>query len=533
MKPDVWLVAILTAMTAPVIATALSQPSPKSSKVEEVLGCVTLFTPIAVKLQSESMVPADCVSACSNYNMALISPALSHGTESLLFDCSCAIKLSNSAMNSTECTSACPGAPFDVGSPLCGGFDHSIEKTAWSVYYVPTVFELVALSPRDNQTCAEIYYQCGGVEWTGEDCCTSGAFCAEMNLYYWQCIPLAESTISATATGLKENSGLTSSVTTQVSPSISNSTATTAESSLSTKTAIIVGSSVGTIVFLAAGFFVLVSVYCRRRRQSIVEGTVDSSCGLNSAEFDGYLKLNGSNIILAGVNSKRNSIDNHAFDFEESEPQPSVAVLQQHQVEQHQQQHEKPQNNIITRLQTRTSKTEVGSTSPQKRIPRILLFESRTSKTATMTEDSGNHKKEHEKVSNNQIEEEHVLAAIRQRPPVTIGQNIILGAMRGNFTQDKSYNSDNTSLFKETAKSTPETATTISSTTRAALSSSPIDYAATNSENTKSAMLSSFLSYDLLIGGQNSTSTHASSLYMETIIRNDRIEFSNDDDGDV
>ncbi|KAJ3126709.1 hypothetical protein HK100_010109 [Physocladia obscura] len=523
MKVDMWLARILMAATPKAVVAVVSEAS-KLNEKEEALGCVTLSTPITVKLQSESMVPADCVLACSTYKMALIS----HEAESLSLNCACVMKLSNNAVNSTECKTACPGAD----SPFCGGFDRSVQKPAWSVYNVPGVFELADLSPRDNRTCAGIYYQCGGVEWTGVDCCISGAFCTELNPYYWQCIALTESTVSATPTNLNEKAGLTTPLVTQVSPLISNST--TGGSPLPTETPVIVGASVGTIVFLAAGFLVVASVYRRRIHQTIEDGTVDCPSGPNSAvEFDGYLKLNGSNIILAGVNSKRNSMNDHAFDFEDSGPRSSVAVLQQQQLQQHQkqqQQQQKAQNSIITRLQTRISKTEVANTSPQKRMPRIPLFESRTNKTTA--EDSENHKNGHEKNSNNQIEDEQDPVAIRYRPPVTIGQNVMLGAMRGNFIPDKSAHCDNI-LSKETAKSTPETPTTTKSRTRAALLSSPIDYEATNSENTKSTMMSSFLSYDLLIGGKNPTNTHASSLYMETIIRNDRIEFNNDDDEDV
>jgi hypothetical protein len=38
-------------------------------------------------------------------------------------------------------------------------------------------------------SCAAVYYQCGGLNWTGATCCASGSTCQYQNEYYSQCVP--------------------------------------------------------------------------------------------------------------------------------------------------------------------------------------------------------------------------------------------------------------------------------------------------------------------------------------------------------
>lgn len=50
-------------------------------------------------------------------------------------------------------------------------------------------------------SCAKIYYQCGGKNWNGPTCCESGSRCQEQNEWYYQCVydpsPQPTSSISA------------------------------------------------------------------------------------------------------------------------------------------------------------------------------------------------------------------------------------------------------------------------------------------------------------------------------------------------
>ncbi|KAI5475695.1 glycoside hydrolase family 12 protein [Pseudohyphozyma bogoriensis] len=51
-------------------------------------------------------------------------------------------------------------------------------------------------SSSSDVSCAALYYQCGGLNWTGATCCQSGATCKVQNDYYSQCVA-ASSTTSA------------------------------------------------------------------------------------------------------------------------------------------------------------------------------------------------------------------------------------------------------------------------------------------------------------------------------------------------
>ncbi|ODV62573.1 uncharacterized protein ASCRUDRAFT_74929 [Ascoidea rubescens DSM 1968] len=42
-----------------------------------------------------------------------------------------------------------------------------------------------------DSTCVPLYYQCGGINWTGSTCCSSGS-CIEQNEYYWQCVDVSD-----------------------------------------------------------------------------------------------------------------------------------------------------------------------------------------------------------------------------------------------------------------------------------------------------------------------------------------------------
>ena len=43
-------------------------------------------------------------------------------------------------------------------------------------------------SPAGPQTCALVYGQCGGIDWTGPSSCCDGAICSLHNPYYSQCL---------------------------------------------------------------------------------------------------------------------------------------------------------------------------------------------------------------------------------------------------------------------------------------------------------------------------------------------------------
>ncbi|KAI5475079.1 hypothetical protein MNV49_001955 [Pseudohyphozyma bogoriensis] len=48
-------------------------------------------------------------------------------------------------------------------------------------------------------SCAALYYQCGGTNFTGPTCCESGATCVVQNPYYSQCVASSTSSTSAAA----------------------------------------------------------------------------------------------------------------------------------------------------------------------------------------------------------------------------------------------------------------------------------------------------------------------------------------------
>jgi cellulose 1,4-beta-cellobiosidase len=62
----------------------------------------------------------------------------------------------------------------------------------------------------ERQACAGAWGQCGGKDWTGATCCSSGNGCVKQNDYYFQCIPGAAAT-TTTSTSSKPTSTSTSS----------------------------------------------------------------------------------------------------------------------------------------------------------------------------------------------------------------------------------------------------------------------------------------------------------------------------------
>ena len=38
-------------------------------------------------------------------------------------------------------------------------------------------------------SCSEDWGQCGGIDWAGPTCCSSGVPCSELNEFYSQCVP--------------------------------------------------------------------------------------------------------------------------------------------------------------------------------------------------------------------------------------------------------------------------------------------------------------------------------------------------------
>lgn len=49
---------------------------------------------------------------------------------------------------------------------------------------------------------AALYYQCGGINWTGPTKCETGSYCKDQNPFYHQCVAVEEGTYTnATATG--------------------------------------------------------------------------------------------------------------------------------------------------------------------------------------------------------------------------------------------------------------------------------------------------------------------------------------------
>ncbi|KAG8948036.1 hypothetical protein FRC04_010078 [Tulasnella sp. 424] len=83
-----------------------------------------------------------------------------------------------------------------------------------------------------------VYYQCGGITYTGDTACAAGTTCVYQNDYYSQCLPSTSSTTTTSTTKTSSSSTKTSSSSTKTS-----STTTTSKSSTTTTTTTTTSSS--------------------------------------------------------------------------------------------------------------------------------------------------------------------------------------------------------------------------------------------------------------------------------------------------
>jgi len=56
------------------------------------------------------------------------------------------------------------------------------ETTVWTA---PTTTDP---EETDDSHCAEVWAQCGGINFNGPNCCKTGLICVHFNPYYYQCV---------------------------------------------------------------------------------------------------------------------------------------------------------------------------------------------------------------------------------------------------------------------------------------------------------------------------------------------------------
>ncbi|KAI8802993.1 RlpA-like double-psi beta-barrel-protein domain-containing protein-containing protein [Cladochytrium replicatum] len=97
---------------------------------------------------------------------------------------------------------------------------------------------LIALSAVPSslaQSCSALYGQCGGINWTGATCCSSGV-CTVLNPYYSQCLPGSAGSTSTTTRATSATTTTTRATTTTTTTTTRATTTTTRATTTTTTT---------------------------------------------------------------------------------------------------------------------------------------------------------------------------------------------------------------------------------------------------------------------------------------------------------
>lgn len=65
---------------------------------------------------------------------------------------------------------------------------------------ITTLLTVLAASFGAAQAAVPLWYQCGGIGYTGETTCVEGAYCEVLNQYESQCVPIRTTTTKPTTT---------------------------------------------------------------------------------------------------------------------------------------------------------------------------------------------------------------------------------------------------------------------------------------------------------------------------------------------
>ncbi|KAG8926460.1 hypothetical protein FRC01_008824 [Tulasnella sp. 417] len=102
---------------------------------------------------------------------------------------------------------------------------------------------LLALAANVAKADVALYGQCGGLTYTGDTTCVSGAICVYQNDYYWQC--LAGTAATTTTSKTSTTTSKTSTTTSKTSTTTTKTSTTTTTTSKATTTTTTTGSSGG------------------------------------------------------------------------------------------------------------------------------------------------------------------------------------------------------------------------------------------------------------------------------------------------
>ena len=136
-------------------------------------------------------VPESSSSVASSAIESLSSSVVSSAIESLSSSSSSAIATVAPSTISVPTVEPTTSSFIDIPSYV----NSSIPSTTFS-----SSLTTITTSASGNKKLAELYYQCGGINWTGATACVEGAVCSSMNPFYYQCVAGPTPTTTPTTT---------------------------------------------------------------------------------------------------------------------------------------------------------------------------------------------------------------------------------------------------------------------------------------------------------------------------------------------